>query len=96
MRIIEILAQVSINEDKLKIPKGQADSSTIAVALEIVFGILGSVAFLMIVLSGLRYTLSRGNSDQIAKAKNSIIYSAVGLVLAVLAFSIVRFVVRNV
>ena len=60
------------------------------------FGIMGAISFLLIVVSGLRFSLSRGNSESVAKARNSIIYSAVGLVISMLAFAIVRFVVRSV
>ena len=96
LSIVKIISQIEIERDKLKIPGGDPSSNTVSEVLSLVFALLGAVAFLMMVLSGLRYTLSRGNSDQIAKAKNGIIYSAVGLVLATLAFSIVRFVVRSV
>jgi hypothetical protein len=96
LSLIRIFSQIEIERDKLKIPGGDPSSTTVSEVLSLVFALLGAVAFLMIVLSGLRYTLSRGDSDKIAKAKNSIIYSAIGLILATLAFSIVRFVVRSV
>ena len=55
--------------------------------------IIGAVAVIMIVIGGLRYTISNGDSGQITSAKNTILYAVVGLVVAMLAYAIVNFVV---
>lgn len=55
--------------------------------------ILGSIAVVMIVLGGIRYTISNGESSQIKSAKDTIMYAVIGLVVAILAYSIVNFVV---
>jgi hypothetical protein len=96
MLIYRLLAQISIPENTLQIPNTTPTDTTVESALTLVFGILAALSFLLIVMSGLRLTLSRGNSESIAKAKNNIIYSAVGLVISMLAFAIVRFVLRSV
>lgn len=57
--------------------------------------ILGAVAVLMIVVGGMRYTLSGGDSGAIKSAKDTILYAAVGLVVAILAFAIVDFVLGS-
>jgi hypothetical protein len=46
----------------------------------------------MIVIGGIKYTTSNGDSSAITSAKNTILYSVVGLVVAILAFAIVNFV----
>ena len=91
------LAQIVIDRDNEldALPKGQVDNTTVAVVLELAFATLGSVAFIMMVVAGIKYSSSRGNSDAIAKARNTIVYSGIGLILAILSFAIVRFVVRN-
>jgi len=92
-----LLAQVEIGIDELDIPKPLDPSkSTVTDVLSLAFALLGSIAFLVIIISAMRFSLSRGNPDAISKARNSIVYAAIGLVLAVLAWSIVRFVVRRV
>lgn len=58
--------------------------------------IVGAVSVLMIIVGGLRYTLSAGDSSAISAAKNTIIYAAVGLVIASLSNAIVNFVLTNV
>lgn len=56
--------------------------------------IVGSVAVIMIVVGGLRYTLSGGDQAQITSAKNTILYSIIGLVIAILSFAIVNWVLK--
>lgn len=58
--------------------------------------IIGAVAVLMIVIGGLRYTLSGGDEKAVAAAKNTIIYAIVGLILAVMSNAIVNFVLVNI
>lgn len=53
---------------------------------------LGIVAVIAIVVGGIRYTTSDGDSGKIKQAKDTILYAVVGLVVAMLAFAIVNFV----
>ena len=64
-------------------------------ALAVTFAIIGAFALLMITVSGLRYILSGGDSQKIARAKDGIIYSLVGIAVAITAEAIVHFVVGN-
>lgn len=93
--LYRIISQISIPEDDLKIPKGEINPTSVSSVFEIAFAALGSVAFIIIVISGMKFVLSRGNPDAVAKARNTIIYAAIGLVVSMLSFAIVRFVVRG-
>lgn len=55
--------------------------------------ILGAIAVVMIVIGGIRYTTANGESGNLKAAKDTILYSAVGLVVAIMAFAIVNFVI---
>lgn len=77
------------------LPTPTADSGAISTILGIAFGALGALALLMIVISGLRYILAAGDPQKVSKAKNGLIYSLVGLAIAIAAESIVAFVVGN-
>lgn len=57
--------------------------------------ILGAVAVIMIVIGGIRYTISQGDSNAITSAKNTILYAVIGLVVALLAYAIVNFVIAQ-
>jgi hypothetical protein len=62
--------------------------------INVLLYIIGAVAVIMIVIGGLRYTISNGDSSQITGAKNTILYAVVGLVVAILAYAIVNFIVN--
>lgn len=54
--------------------------------------LVGAVSVIMLIYGGFRYVISAGNSDQVGAAKNTIIYSIVGIVVAILAYAVVGFV----
>ncbi|MDB5165234.1 MAG: hypothetical protein JWM00_124 [Candidatus Saccharibacteria bacterium] len=64
----------------------------IKTVVNILLFILGAIAVIMIIVGGIRYTTSNGDSSAITSAKNTILYSIVGLVVALLAYAIVNFV----
>lgn len=94
--IINLLSQININPDDLDIPQAAPTDATVDVIINAVFTILGGVALIIIVLAGMKFSLSRGNPDAAGKARSTIIYAAVGLVIAALAYPIVRYVVRTI
>lgn len=55
--------------------------------------VLGMIAVIMIVIGGIRYTTSNGDASQVKAAKDTVLYSVVGLVVAILAYAIVNFVI---
>ena len=57
--------------------------------------IIGAVSVIMLIIGGIRYTVSQGDSSQVTAAKNTILYSIVGLVVAILAYAAVDFVIKN-
>lgn len=83
-----ILAQVAN-----PFPHVAANQSTLRILLNILFGVAGALAILFIVLGGFRYVISDGDAQEAARARNTIIYAAVGLLLIVMAAAIVNFVV---
>ena len=64
----------------------------VANILQIVFGIIAAVSVIYMVLSGLKFITAAGNPDQVAKARQAIIYGAIGLVISASAGLIVTFV----
>lgn len=57
--------------------------------------IVGIVAVIMIIIGGLKYITSSGDSNNVSSAKNTILYAIIGLVIVVLAQVIVRFVLSK-
>lgn len=58
--------------------------------------IVGVVSVIMIIIGGLKYITSGGDSGNVTGAKNTILYAIVGLVIVALAQVIVRFVLAKV
>lgn len=54
--------------------------------------IVGILAVIMIIFSGIRYITAHGDKGQVESAKNTLIYSIVGLVVAIIAYAIVSWV----
>jgi TRAP-type C4-dicarboxylate transport system permease small subunit len=84
--VLVIYAQGLVTQSN--VPNSSPDLRTI---LNIVLGVVGALAFLLIVIAGLRYTLSQGDPAKITEAKNRITYAAIGLVITALAATIVNF-----
>ena len=61
-----------------------------------VVGVFGIVATVFIIVGGVGYMTSNGDSGKVEKAKKTILYAVIGLIVSVLAFAIVNFVVANV
>ena len=60
--------------------------------INVLLFIIGAISVIMLIIGGIRYTLSGGDSGAVTSAKNTILYAIIGLVVAFLAFAIVNFV----
>ena len=77
-------------------PGAETDlNKMISTILNVVFGVVGIVAVIMIIIGGISYTTSQGDSQKTQKAKNTIMYGLIGLVVVLLAFAIVNFVLNG-
>lgn len=91
------VAQVVIDKKDLGgVPTGDLKSSTIQNVLKLVFGFAGAIAFLIVTFGGFKYVISQGDPAATNKAKNTILYALIGLVVCTMAFSIVTFVIGKV
>ena len=55
--------------------------------------IVGIIAVVMLIIGGIKYVVSGGDSKKVTDAKNTVLYAIIGLVIAFLAFAIVNFVI---
>lgn len=63
--------------------------------INVIIGVIGFIAVIVIILGGVEYTTSAGDSGKVKKAKDTIMYGIIGLVIALLAYSIVNFVLSS-
>ena len=77
------------------LPGSAVTNGTISNLLQIAFGIIGVVAVLFIVIAALQLITSGGNPESAKKARETIIYAVIGLIVAVSAEAIVTFFLNN-
>lgn len=71
-------------------------SDVLVGVLNAVIGIAGIIAVIFIVVGGITYMTSAGDPGKTKKAKDTILYALIGLVVCAMAFAIVNWVVVGV
>lgn len=78
---------------------GNTETTSLSVRIKNVVNIflyiIGVLSVIMIVIGGIRYTISAGDSGRIKAAKDTIMYAVIGLAVALFAYAIVNFVLTN-
>ena len=69
----------------------KVDEIVLAVVNWLLFAV-GVISVIMLIVGGIKYATSAGDSNKVTSAKNTIMYAIIGLAVAVLAFAIVGFV----
>ncbi len=98
--MLDVLKTVAaVNNTYIEETKGTNETDlmgTVTTIINVALGIIGLVAVVMIIVGGLNYTTSAGDAAKVKKAKDTIMYGVIGLVVALLAFAIVNFVLTNI
>jgi len=63
----------------------------IPAAINVLLGLLGIVALVFIIYSGILYLTSQGNKEMVEKAKKVLTYSALGMVIIVASYAIANY-----
>ena len=56
--------------------------------------LVGAISVIYLIIGGLRYVVSSGDSKAVTAAKDTILYAIIGIVVAVVSFALVQFVVN--
>jgi hypothetical protein len=64
--------------------------------INIMLFIIGILCVIMIIYGGIRYVISRGETEQVKNAKNTILYAIVGLIVAIVAYALVNWVFTSI
>lgn len=73
--------------------EGKASGNIFIAAMNHAFTWAAIICVIVIVIGGIQYTISNGNPAGVQKAKQTIMYAAIGLAISLLAVAIVNFVV---
>lgn len=87
---VTFFAQI-LDKSKTGLPSVDTQNS-LSTILTIVFTIIGAMALLFMVIGGFRYITSGGDPAKVTSAKNQILYTAIGLIIAASAAALVNYV----
>jgi uncharacterized membrane protein YuzA (DUF378 family) len=82
--------------DDYGLPKVHSTPAMLMTVLQILFVVMGAVSLLIVTIAGFNMVLSKGEPQKVAKARSTIIYALVGLVVSIAAAAIVSFVLSKV
>lgn len=69
---------------------------TIINILNGIIGFLAIICVIVIIIGGVTYMTSSGEASKVKKAKDTILYAIIGLIVCALAAAIVNFIIVNV
>ena len=61
----------------------------------VILYIAGIVVVIMLIIGGIKYMMSGGDSKKVTDAKNTVLYAIIGLVICFIAFAVVNFVIGS-
>lgn len=70
-------------------------NNILRVVLNILSFIAGVIAVIMIIISGIKFMTSQGDSGKVSSARNTIIYALIGILIVLLSQAIVQFVLNT-
>lgn len=83
----------NITANDIQLPKSTTDVSDIfSNIVQVIMGLVGMIAIIAIIYGGITYSYSRGDAKRTMQARETILYAAVGLVLAIAGLAIVTFI----
>jgi hypothetical protein len=97
--LVTDLAQIpwNVSANDIHVPNStQNIGDVVRNIITLLMTLVGMLAVIFLIVSGLRYVLANGDAKMAAEAKNGILYSVVGLVVAIAAIAIVTFVTSHV
>lgn len=71
------------------------DAGVFRQVTNIILYIVGIIAVIMLIIGGIKYVVSGGDSKKVTDAKNTILYAIIGLAVCFFAFAIVNFVINS-
>lgn len=93
----DIIQKLAIGSDVKPLPGEGGDLiQNITDILNAIIAILGLVCVVVIIIGGVSYMISSGDAGKVKKAKDTILYGLIGLIICVLAFALVNFVIVNI
>ena len=88
--------KVSIDANSLGLPTStKTIDGGLGNIVNLIFGLIGSLAVVAILYGSVQLALSEGDPGKVKTARSTILYAAVGIILAASAYLVVWFITHN-
>ena len=94
--LVQLAADTPIGPKVDPLDGGNTLKTDVATIINNALAILGTACVIVIIIGGVNYMTSSGDAGKVKKAKDTILYGAIGLIICVLAFAITNFVVMGI
>lgn len=95
MKNILYTAVTKISPDDINVPRVDEDTALQNI-LNTAYTWAGVVCVIILVIAGIMYVLSAGESSKVKKAKDAIMGAVIGLIFILLAYTITAFVMGRI
>lgn len=89
----EFMYRLALSAQDAGIPAVDVNNGTLTNVINTTYFVIGSITVLFVIIGGIRYMISAGDAGGIKRAKDTILYALIGLVLTVAAFGITQLVI---
>ncbi|HEX8390079.1 MAG TPA: hypothetical protein VF597_01530 [Candidatus Saccharimonadales bacterium] len=93
---VDVLKQCNADSRVCAGTNGNTISTIVERVVNLLIYLIGIISVLMIIIGGIRYTTSAGDSSQTKSARDTIIYAVVGLAISIMSYAIVNFVLTRI
>jgi uncharacterized BrkB/YihY/UPF0761 family membrane protein len=95
MKNILYTAVTKISPDDINVPRVDADTALQNI-LNTAYTWAGIICVIILIIAGIMYVLSAGDSSKVKKAKDAIMGAVIGLIFILLAYTITAFVMGRI
>lgn len=94
----DILTTLAVQGQEIKpLDQDSTDlTASVQTILGAIIGVLGFVCVVVMIIGGVNYMTSAGDAGKVKKAKDTILYGLIGLIVCALAFALVNFVIGTI
>lgn len=82
----------AITANEIGIPSIGADATRLQFAINATFYVVGAITVLFLLIGAIRYIISAGDPNSTKRAKDTVLYAIIGLVVTTISFLIVQLI----
>ena len=91
-QIITSLATATVDP----VPGGNTFKNDVIEIINAIIAVLGLACVVVMVIGGVNFMTSAGDTGKVKRAKDTILYGLIGLIVCVLSFAIVNFLISDI